>query len=250
MLTRDLSEAVSEFGSRLDRVRSSIPDIPWYPYGSLNNIGIFDSFINSDTVLVPEGGAVLDIGPADGDIGFLFHSLGCDVDFLDNASTNFNDCLALKETSKQLGHKGRIIECDMDLGFELDRDYDLAVFLGALYHLRNPALPLIRLAQHCKTMVLSTRIASHLPNGQSIRDVPVAYLLETREANDDPTNWWIFSELGLTRLLKRCGWNVLASKNFGAVKKSDPVTGKGDERRFVYCERVTNYTDLLKHHDF
>jgi tRNA (mo5U34)-methyltransferase len=250
MLMSNLSKAAPDFAKRLADIRGTIPDVPWYPYGSLSNIPILTDFIDPQTVLVPDGGNVIDVGPADGDVGFLFHSLGCDVDFLDNASTNFNDCRALQETSKRLGHTGKLIDCDIDLGFELDREYDLAIFLGALYHLRNPALALVRLAQHCRTMLISTKVAARLPNGQAIGDVALAYLLDTREANDDPTNWWILSQPGLTRLLKRCGWRVLAAKNYGAVGRSNPVDSNADERAFLYCERVVNHADLLKHHDF
>jgi hypothetical protein len=250
MLVSDLVAAVPGFSRHLAEVRSKISDVPWYPYHSLSNIPIISDFISGDTEILPPGGSVIDVGAADGDLGFLFHSLGCDVDFLDNAPTNFNDCRAIIETAKSVGHAGRLIQCDIDLGFELDRDYDLVIFLGALYHLRNPALALIRLAQHCKTMLISTRVATHLPTGEFIANAPIAYLLDTREANNDPTNWWILTQPALTRLLRRCGWNIRSIKSFGVVGRSNPVDQDADERVFAYCERVPNYADLFKHHDF
>jgi hypothetical protein len=250
MLMSELNAAVQAFDQRLKEVRADIQDVSWYPYGSLSNIGILASFIASDTEMVPANGSAIDIGAADGDMGYLFHSLGCEVDFLDNAPTNFNGCKGIRATGKSLGHSGRLIERDLDLGFELDRDYDLAIFLGALYHLRNPALALIRLAQHCRTMVLSTRVMSHLPTGERVSDYPIAYLLDKRESNGDPTNWWVFSHAGLTRLLRRCGWETVFSASFGALERSNPVASSADERYFVYCRRVPNYGDLLIHHDF
>jgi hypothetical protein len=250
MKMSDLVATVSGFRNDLAEVRSGIPDVPWYPYGSLSNVYHLESFIDGDTEIVPKGGSVIDVGAADGDLGFLFHSLGSHVDFLDNGPTNFNQCRAIRATQKALGHTGRLIEIDIDLGFELDRDYDLAIFLGALYHLRNPALPLIRLAQHCQRMLISTRITSHLPSGEDVSMSPVGYLLNAAEANNDPTNWWILSREGLTRLLKRCGWNVISMTTVGAVGRSNPVDNNADERAFAYCERVPNHADLFVHHHF
>ena len=246
----DLVASASRFHDHLAEVRRNIPNVPWYPYGSLLNVGHLASFIDADTEIVPKGGSVIDIGAADGDLGFFFQSLGCEVDFLDNGPTNFNQCRAIRATQEAIGHEGRLIETDIDLGFELDRDYDLAIFLGALYHLRNPALPLIRLAQHCQRMVISTRITSHLPDGQDVSKSPVGYLLSAAEANNDPTNWWIFSHEGLVRLLKRCGWNVLSMTTVGAVGRSNPTDNDADERAFAYCERVPNHADLFVHHNF
>ena len=150
MRLSDLAAAVPAFSERLRSLRAPCTDINWYPYNSLDNVYNLNTFVDPKAQLVPDRGSVLDIGCADGDMGFLFQSLGCHVDFLDNAATNFNDCRGVKRSAELLGHTGRIIERDIDFGFELDRDYDLALFLGTLYHLRNPALALLRLAEHCE----------------------------------------------------------------------------------------------------
>lgn len=245
-----LTSAAPRFTRHLSDVRDKILGVPWYPYGSMTGIRHLASFIDSGTEIVRPGGSVIDIGAADGDLGFFFDSLGCEVDFLDNGPTNFNQCRGIRATQKALGHNGRLIETDIDLGFELDRDYDLALFLGALYHLRNPALALIRLAQHCQRMLISTRIASHLPTGENISKSSVGYLLNAEEANNDPTNWWIFSHAGLVRLLKRCGWNIVTMTTVGAVGRSNPTDNNADERAFAFCERVHNHADLFVHHNF
>jgi len=247
----DLVAVTPAFEQRLASLRKPCTDIDWYPYNSFGNVANLASFLPEKTALVEARGSVLDVGCGDGDMGFLFHSLGCDVDFLDNAATNFNDCRGVKRTQQLVQHTGRVIERDMDFGFELDCDYDLVLFLGTLYHLRNPALALIRLAQRCRTMLLSTRIMRELPASYSstaVGDVPVGYLLDTLELNRDSTNWWIFSPAGLTRILKRCGWTAIASTI--AEDPSRRIDGLRDERMFVHCERVSNYGDLTKHHDF
>jgi SAM-dependent methyltransferase len=250
MRVADLVGAVPAFGEHLGTLRAPCTDVDWYPYNSLDNVSNVKELLPSTAELVPDGGHVLDIGCADGDMGFLFQSLGCHVDFIDNAETNFNDCRGVARTAQLLGHAGRIIERDIDFGFELDRDYDLVLFLGTLYHLRNPALALIRLAERCEWMLLSTRVMSHLPAqyaDAAVSDAPIGYLLDTLELNRDSTNWWLFSPMGVTRLLKRCGWTTLTSRI--VFDESLPADNR-DERMFVQCRRVTNYSDLTKRHDF
>ncbi len=250
MLMSELAAAEPDFGKRLLQKRATVSGVNWYPYSSLTGIPILASFIPPNTELVSKGGSVLDVGAADGDIGFLMHELGCKVDFLDNGPTNYNQCQGLRKTSPLVGHTGTVIEKDIDMGFELASEYDMAIFLGILYHLRNPALALIRLAQRCRRMLISTRVATHLPDSQDVSNSSVAYLLDKRECNGDPTNYWIFSPFGLKRFLKRCGWNVTHVHRVGAVGKSNPVDGAADERMFALCERVSNHADLDKHHDF
>lgn len=255
MRVSEITSRASTFRQALHKVREGIAGVNWYPYSSLDNLSIIESFVPPALQLLPDGGSVLDVGCGDGDVGFLFHDLGCQVDFLDNAATNFNDVEGAKRTAQALGHRGRIIERDIDFGFELDREYDLVLFLGTLYHLRNPALALIRLAQRCERMLLSTRITRALPGIPSSAPVDatksaVAYLLDRREANDDPTNWWIFSPAGLLRVLKRCGWTVTESTFAGARGKGSPSDADRDERMFVLCTRVPNHGDLTRHHDF
>jgi hypothetical protein len=66
----------------------------------------------------------------------------------------------------------------------------------------------------------------------ALQNIPVGYLLAADECNNDATNYWIFSEAGLRRLLHRTGWDVLDFGTVGATGMSDPATAKGDERAF------------------
>jgi tRNA (mo5U34)-methyltransferase len=250
MQMSQLVAAEPAFRNELTSLRKPVTDVQWYPYTSLNNVPILAGFLPGTLELVPSSGSVLDVGAADGDMGFLFQSLGCSVDFLDNAATNFNQCAGLRRTAALLGKQNSLVDRDIDWGFELQRDYDLVLFLGTLYHLRNPALALIRLAQRCQRALISTKVTSALPGGQAVADSPVAYLLDRREANGDPTNYFVFSPAGFERLVKRCGWRVMHAQRVGAVGRSNPVDNDRDERMFLYCERVENHQDLDKHHDF
>ena len=89
------------------------------------------------------------------------------------------------------------------------------------------------LARHSNYCLLSTRITRRLTDGSAISPgMPIAYLLDAYELNNDDTNYWIFSEAALRRLIKRSGWEVCGYFTAGDKLHSDPVSIKGDERAF------------------
>ncbi len=95
--------------------------------------------------------------------------------------------------------------------------------------------------------VISTRITRHNSAPINIKhdaavnnamvdlwSVPAAYLVAPDECNNDATNFWMFSEAGLRRILHRTGWDVLDFDTFGNRVNSDPATAAGDERAFCF----------------
>jgi hypothetical protein len=88
------------------------------------------------------------------------------------------------------------------------------------------------LSRQCRFCFLSTRVARYTPDRIKIQNAPIAYLLGPDELNHDLTNFWIFSEAGLRRLLDRTGWEICAYLTTGDTKKSNPHTAKNDERAF------------------
>jgi hypothetical protein len=60
------------------------------------------------------------------------------------------------------------------------------------------------------------------PERTPIADLPVGYLVDPAETNNDPTNYWIFSATGLDRLVRRAGWTVLDQVSVGEAEQSDP----------------------------
>jgi hypothetical protein len=123
---------------------------------------------------------------------------------------------------------------DLDAQFGLPRSrYGLMLCLGVLYHLKNPYALLETLAEAGRYCLLSTRVASTAPTGEAIAHLPVAYLLDAGEANHDWTNYWIFSEAGLRRLVERTGWEILDWHATQTSAPSDPAAGDRDQR--VYC---------------
>jgi hypothetical protein len=248
----DVANKADAFNVHLLNIKADHHDIKWYPYGSMSNFSLFrDCFNGQGRKIIgdnPSDMSVIDIGAADGDVGFFLENLGCRVDFLDNPATNYNDTLGIKHLQKKLNSASALHIEDIDFSFSVPHQYDLALFLGILYHLRNPVGCLTSIARIAERMLLSTRIFSHLPDGTNVENVGVAYFWECRECNNDPTNYWAFSPIGLRRCLNRAGWKILDEFRVGKVGNSDPI--REDERMFVYCERVPNWRDLTKHHEF
>lgn len=106
--------------------------------------------------------------------------------------------------------------------------------LGLLYHVKNVYGLLERVAKISRFCLMSTRVAKYSPDhGARLQEIPVAYLVDPLEVNGDNTNYWIFSEAGLRRILARTGWSVCASVSTGGDLMSDPVHAAADER--IYC---------------
>src|SRR5262249_10355116 len=115
----------------------------------------------------------------------------------------------------------------------LPREKDLALFLGTLYHLRNPYGVLEALAYSARFCFLSTRIASRSTDRKTcIESLPIGWLLDAGECASDDTNYWIFSYAGLLRLVNRTGWNLCSALRTGP-NESDPVSVAGDQRAFL-----------------
>ena len=229
--------------------RVAVPDYGWYPYESMTNLPALCG------LLAPVYGEVrdalskapaADIGCADGDLAMLFARLGCVADAIDRAATNFNQLRGVECLRRELALPVEVREIDLDQGLSLPRtDYGLALFLGTLYHLKNPFAVLETIARSADWCVLSTRIAQVTPaGGARIEEEPVAYLLGAREANNDPTNYWIFSMTGLLRLMERSGWMVMSHLRLGCAVDSDPVRGGRDERAFVVAKSRTRHPGL------
>ena len=244
MLISEALETVGTFSQELRDTKIKLNTVSWYPYDSLSNVPLMKRAVSGNDIDVR---SVLDVGPADGDIAFLFARAGCSVSAIELESTNFNSGNALLTLNAALGNRVGVRFCDVDFGFSLAHDYDLCVATGIAYHLRNPMLFYITLAQHCRYLITNTRVIDEVDSGMAIGNQPLAYILECRECNDDPTNWWLFTPAAYLRVLTRCGWHV---KNHFSVGASVGNAREADKRMWAFCERVPNYADLRKHHDF
>ena len=223
------------------KAAAAAADFPWYPYDTVSNFGVMDQLLkgpNRNLLDLAGGAPVADIGAADGFAAFFLDTLGVTVDIVDYGPTNFNGLRGarlLRETSKA---NVEVHEVDLDQQFKLPREsYGLVLFLGTLYHLKNPFYALETLARASRHCVLSTRVARFAgPRDLKIDELPVAYLVDPHETNNDATNFWIFSVAGLKRLCHRAGWNVREFITIGDTKKSNPSSQNRDERAFCLLE--------------
>lgn len=218
----------------------------WYPYATLRNLPVLDRLlagVGLDLLELCRGkyGRVADIGTADGDLAFFLEEMGFSVDVVDNESTNFNNLDGARILKEALNSSVTIRSIDLDSRSQLfTQRYDAAFFFGILYHLKNPFSVLERLAHVTRYCFLSTRIARQTADGLPLSTYPLAYLLGPDECNNDSTNFWIFSDEGLKRLIHRTGWSILAYTTIGDKTNSTPADPNHDER--VFCVLKSNAT--------
>ena len=224
----------------------------WYPYGSIYNFVYIEKLLtganrNLFCEINPKRAA--DIGAADGDVSFFLEQEGWDMTIIDNPPTNWNGLKGAKLFRDATGSKVRIVEMDLDSQFLLSETYQLVFMMGILYHLKNPFYALEQLSKSAKYAIISTRImrwsgpedqenTGGFPRGgrQLMEHLPVAYLLGPDECNNDSTNYWIFSDAGLRRILDRTQWDILDYRIFGETDNPDPFSAEHDARAFCLVQ--------------
>lgn len=222
------------------------PSTFWYPYQTMANFTFIDQLLHGNNrqlfdMISPKRAA--DIGGADGDISFFLEQEGWEMTLIDNPSTNWNGLKGARLFREKTHARVRIMEINLDEQFTVEDRFELVFFLGLLYHLKNPFFVLEQLSRISRYALLSTRImrwsapeekdgTSTDPPRQLLQQLPVAYLLAPDECNNDCTNYWIFSDAGLRRILARTGWDVEDYMIIGAADDADPFSLENDGRAF------------------
>ncbi|MHC4778653.1 MAG: glycosyltransferase, partial [Planctomycetota bacterium] len=230
----------AEFSGMLEGAKGQKKDVvEFYPHSTLSNLLHIDELLSSvglsaeDVLRAP---VVNDIGGGDGDLAFYSEFLGSErVSIVDFGPTNFNNLKGARELKKALNSEVHILETDLDVftGWENVKPSETCIFLGILYHLRNPVFAMTRLAEKTKSMIMSTKVFDVL-HGQDCSRNGLGYFYYEAECNDDASNWWCFTDEGLQRLINRTGWEIVSYERFGCRDGADPVSLDGDGRAFAY----------------
>lgn len=185
--------------------------------------GVNDSQMVLDALQLPErldGMRVLDIGARDGFFSFEAERRGA-------AEVVAIDYLAAEETgfpiaSKLVGSKVEMRQANVyGLTPEEFGTFDLVLFLGVLYHLRDPMLALDRIADICTgSLIVETQaiddavlvgpdefkpLAAISPELESI---PIMQFYPGGSLNDDPSNAWAPNQACLRAMLEESGFAV------------------------------------------
>jgi tRNA (mo5U34)-methyltransferase len=220
-----LGDRAGDFAAALGEVKGSQRDGFWRPSDLMLNLGRLDELMEQAACvldsLVREL-PIADIGGGDGECAFFFESLGHQVHLIDHAPTNDNKLEGARALKDALGSSVEIVDLDIEQGLQLPAPrYGLTLFLGLLHQLKSPYRVLEELSQRSRYCFLSTRVARFAPDGTRIGRLPVAYLLEEGETNNDHPDYWIFSPVGLRRLLRRTSWDLVA-KAFSGDEPAEP----------------------------
>ena len=231
---------VPVFQEKLNEIkaRAGADDFTWYGYDILGSFWHLDALLKGehrDLRNLIGNKPVADIGAGDGDLSFFFETMGVECDIIDYHGANWNGLRGARELKKALKSKLDIYDINLNTYFSFPRnEYGLVFFLGILYHLQNPYYVLQELSRCSQYLILSTRIAKFTAqDGLLIDGVPLAYLLDEQECNNDSTNYWIFTEKCLQRLLMRTGWATLDFLRVGDTAMSNPYAADHDERAFA-----------------
>jgi hypothetical protein len=239
---RDVIRQALEFQELLKRAKAEIELEPpgWYPWDSFGTLTLLDGLLTGRRrwpVALAGSDPVLDIGCGDGDLAFLFETLGCRVCAVDCPPANYNRMRGVDALKTALQSSVRIEALDVDRDFRLPvRRCGLALMLGVLYHLKNPLGVLESLAAQAHYCLLSTAVTRFAPDRQiDVSATPAAFLAGRDGLRGDETNYWIFSETGLRTLVDRAGWEVrdwMVSRDAGSILWGT----QADERVFCLLE--------------
>jgi tRNA (mo5U34)-methyltransferase len=122
---------------------------------------------------------------------------------------------AFEVTKEILGSKVTPVLAQVE-EFESD-PFDLVLYLGVLYHTRNPFYSLSKVAALTKDQLILETLGIHLP-GQEER--PLWEFFNSDQVNTDKSTWWAPNDAGLRDMVLACGFDRVEIKA-GAQQLSD-----------------------------
>ncbi len=150
---------------------------------------------------------VLDIGCRDGYFAFEMERRGAQVVAVDYAppeTTGFPVAASVLQSKVPY-----IVDNAYDLTPEIYGLFDVVLFLGVIYHLRNPLLALDKIRKLMKPGGLLF-VESALSTDQAIKslDIPVWRFYPRDTLNNDETNKWAPNLPGLSMVIEEAGFSV------------------------------------------
>lgn len=176
---------------------------------------------------------VLDIGTADGYFAFRAEQAGAEVLAVDIwRRPGFDICHRVLESRVE-----HVIAPVWDLLPARFGTFDVVLFLGVLYHLRDPLAALHQLHDLCRgelfleTYVSDDRLTKALElegeAAERLAHTPVMHFYPGRALFNDPTNFWGPNHACLLAMLAETGFEVRA-------------TARSADRAYAHCRPVTH----------
>jgi tRNA (mo5U34)-methyltransferase len=167
------------------------------------------------------GMRALDIGAFDGYFAFELERRGADVVAIDNLPTHRTGFGIVKEFLRsKVEHRMANV---YDLSAEQFGKFDLVLFLGVLYHLRNPMLALDRIWDVCsgtgrlwvESHVIDMAYLTAEGRSEPLADLApslandrLMQLYPRNELNNDFSNWWAPTLACMEAMLATCNFAV------------------------------------------
>ncbi|MEM9271509.1 MAG: class I SAM-dependent methyltransferase [Cyanobacteria bacterium P01_F01_bin.143] len=154
---------------------------------------------------------VLDIGCRDGFFSFEMEARGAEVvaiDYMEVDITGFSVVSQVKNSNVKY-----FTDNVYNLNPRKYGSFDVILFLGVLYHLRNPMLALDQIRQIIKPdglLLIETQIATNFILRQLSRiNVPVWQFYPGKSLNEDATNKWAPNISGLRAVVEETQFTIL-----------------------------------------
>jgi tRNA (mo5U34)-methyltransferase len=214
--------------------------------------GINDSQQILEALRLPgrlDGLRVLDIGARDGFFSFECERRGAEVVAIDSMPPEATGFPIAKEL---VGSEVEMLQRNVyDLSPEEFGTFDLVLFLGVLYHLRDPMLALDRIWSVARDkLIVETQMIDEAllvgPNrfkrlaelDPELEQIPLMQFYPGAALNEDPTNVWAPNRACLAAMLEEVGFAVQEQRSLG------------QQRGLAFAERKEDWMlDSLRQQD-
>ena len=197
----------------MSQLADRVAELPWYHVlelpGGVVTPGVDDPRDRLPLLEIPEdltGLSVLDIGAWDGYFSFECERRGAArvvaADWFAWNEAAGGSKASFELARDALGSSVEDVELRVeDLTPERVGRFDLVLFVGVLYHLRDPLLALDAVASvTAGTLIVETHV------DLTLRARPAAAFYPGRELNDDSTNWWGPNAAAVEGMLRATGF--------------------------------------------